>query len=55
MANMPYDLTENQIGSIFQDKGLIPMKINIVRNNMNQSKGFGYVQFDSEDKAQEAF
>jgi len=49
VGNLPFTATELEVEQIFQNSGVKPSSINLVRKN-GQLKGFGFVEFNSEDE-----
>lgn len=53
---MPYSINESQLNTIFNDKGFEPVYIKIiVDKEKGTSRGFGYVQFENSEVANQVF
>jgi hypothetical protein len=48
---IPYSATETELGKLMQDTFGKVVEVRIVTDSNNQSKGFGYVQFEEQDSA----
>jgi RNA recognition motif-containing protein len=54
VGNLPYNYTEEDLKKIFSKyKSVVSCNL-IIDRNTQRSKGFGFVEFDSEEEAQEA-
>ncbi|HEX8923268.1 MAG TPA: RNA-binding protein [Patescibacteria group bacterium] len=54
VGNLPYTMTDDQLGAIFAPFGKV-VSANIVKDKFSQrSKGFGFVEFETEEEAQAA-
>jgi len=45
VSNLPFDLTDEQLGELFSTKGQKPTSARIARRRDERSKGFGFVEF----------
>lgn len=54
VGNLPYSLTTEDLRNLFAEFGTIVDVTVIMDRATNRSKGFGFVEFDSEDAAQAA-
>lgn len=54
VGNLPYSTTDEQLGQFFADYGPIASATIIMDRRTGRSKGFGFVELEEEDKAQEA-
>jgi len=54
VANLPFSLTDEQFGAIFTEAGLKFKKAHVVTKRNTKSKGFGFVEFDSQEDQQKA-
>lgn len=53
-GNLPLEMTEEELKELFSEYGEV-ISVNIVFNyDINQSKGFGFVQFESKEDAMAA-
>lgn len=53
VRNLSYKLTEDELGRLFEDCGSVK-KFRIIKNESGQSKGFGFVDFDTPAEARNA-
>lgn len=54
VGNLNYSLTEDELGKLFSEVGSV-VSVNIITDRMSgQSKGFGFVEMDTEEAAQAA-
>jgi len=54
VGNLPFSAVENDIQEVFKKHDLNPLQITIVRNPGGQPKGFGFVEFSSEEEVAHA-
>jgi RNA recognition motif-containing protein len=55
VGNIPYDLSETDLKSIFEDGGLQVSEVKIITDKFTgKSRGFGFVSFDSDADAESA-
>ena len=54
VGNLPYRITEEELSAHFEDCGSIQDIILIKDRETGRSKGFGFVEFESEDQAEAA-
>ncbi len=54
VGNLPYDYTEDQLREIFAPCGSLTSARVIIDRDTGRSKGFGFVEFASDDEAQSA-
>lgn len=54
IGNLPYTMTEDQLKEIFGAAGTVTFARIITDRETNRSKGFGFVEYDSEDEAKKA-
>lgn len=48
------EVEENDVASIFRNFGLQPLKVRVLKDDTGRSKGCAFVDFASEQQAQEA-
>ena len=53
VRNLPFNIDEDEFGNLFKDCGSI-IKYRIIKNESGQSKGFGFVDFESPASAKNA-
>ena len=53
VANLPYPATEADLKPIFQKIGLV-VKVDIIKDQRNHSRGYGFVEMSNQTEAQEA-
>src|SRR5256885_7831773 len=54
VGNLPYSYTSQQLQELFTPHGNVTSAQVIVDRATNQSRGFGFVEFDSDDSASKA-
>jgi RNA recognition motif-containing protein len=54
VGNLPYRITKEELSDHFEDCGSIQDIILIKDRETGRSKGFGFVEFETSDQAQEA-
>lgn len=55
IGNLEYSVTEEELKSLFEEKGLSIKEVAIVRDKYtNRSKGFGFGKFDTEEEVLKA-
>lgn len=54
VGNLPYSYTSQQLEELFAPHGNVTSAQVIVDRATNQSRGFGFVEFDSDDSASKA-
>ena len=55
VGNLQYDLTEDELKKAFEEKGIIAKSAQIIKDKYSgKSKGFGFVELESEDAVQKA-
>jgi|SwirhisoilCB1_FD_contig_81_1622475_length_1319_multi_3_in_0_out_0_1 RNA recognition motif-containing protein len=54
VANLPFSLTDETFGKVFTDASLKFKKAHVVTKKNGRSKGFGFVEFDSNEDQQKA-
>lgn len=54
VGNLPYSITSEQLKEIFSEAGEVVDAVVIVDKYSQRSKGFGFVEFSSEEVAQKA-
>ena len=55
LGNLAYDLTEDDIRKIIQEKGLTVKEVKLISDrNTGRAKGFGFAEFETEEEAQKA-
>jgi RNA recognition motif-containing protein len=54
VGNLPYSTTEEQIRSLFEQVGATSQVTIIMDRETGRSKGFGFVEMETDDDAQEA-
>lgn len=55
VGNLDYKTTEDEIRSHFEQKGINPISITLIKDKYTgRAKGFGFVEVDSEDSVQKA-
>jgi RNA recognition motif-containing protein len=55
IGNLNYDTTEDEIRGILEEQGLTPTQINLISDKYTgRPKGFGFVEFETEEQTQKA-
>jgi RNA recognition motif-containing protein len=54
VANLPFSLTDETFGAVFTEAGLKYVKAHVVMRPNGRSKGFGFVEFESEEEQKKA-
>jgi len=54
VSNLPFDMDDNGFSKLFSEKGIKPLKLNLVKRQDGSSKGFGFAEFESEDHQSKA-
>lgn len=54
IGNLPYTMTDDQLNQIFSAYGKVVAANVVVDKFNNRSKGFGFVEFETEEEAQAA-
>lgn len=55
IGNISFNATEDDIKKMLDEKGLSATQVNIITDRYSgKSKGFGFAEFDTEEKAQQA-
>jgi len=54
VANLPFALDDVEFGQVFKDDALAFKSAHVVKKRNNRSKGFGFVEFDTEADQQKA-
>jgi cold-inducible RNA-binding protein len=54
VSNLKYQVNEQEVMDFFKQKDFEPVRARLLYDDEGNSKGFGFVEFDSEDKANEA-
>ena len=54
MGGIPYSTTKDQLQELFSKAGAVESVDIIIDRNSGQSKGFGFVEMNSEDEAKKA-
>lgn len=54
VGNLDYGITSEQLGQIFSQAGTVVDAVVITDRRSGRSKGFGFVEFSTEEEAQEA-
>jgi RNA recognition motif-containing protein len=55
VGNIPYDLSEADLRSVFEDGGYKLTEVKIITDKFTgKSRGFGFISFDSETDAEQA-
>ena len=55
IGNLDYNATEDDIKKVLDEKGLSASQINIITDKYSgKSKGFGFAEFETQEKAQQA-
>lgn len=55
VSNLPFELTDEELGAVFSDRGVQPVRAHVARRRGNdRSKGFGFVVFADQDAQQKA-
>ena len=54
VGNLSYGMTEDQLRDLFESYGQVNDVAIITERDTGRSKGFGFVEFESDDEAQEA-
>jgi len=55
IGNLEYGVTEDDLKKLLEEKGLSAIELNIITESYSgRSKGFGFAEFETEDKAQQA-
>jgi len=55
LGNLEYGITEGEIEAAFAEKGLTPKSVRVVKDKLTgRSKGFGFVELETEDDVAKA-
>lgn len=54
VSNLKYQVNEQALMDYFKSQSFAPVRARLLYDDEGNSKGFGFVEMDSEDKAQEA-
>ena len=55
IGNLPYTLTEEDVKNIIEEKGMNVLEIKLISDkNTGRAKGFGFVEFETKELAQQA-
>jgi RNA recognition motif-containing protein len=54
VGNIPYSMQEAELGSLFSEAGFSFVHSVVVKDERLRSRGFGFVQFDNQDTANNA-
>jgi hypothetical protein len=54
VGNLPYSITEEELGSMFAEAGNVKSAVIITDRETGRSKGFGFVEMETEAEAQSA-
>ncbi len=55
VGNLEYSVTEDEIKSLFEEKGISAKEITIIKDKYTgRSKGFGFVEVGSDEEVQKA-
>lgn len=54
VGNLPYSVTDNELADMFSEHGTVEHAQIIIDRSTNQSKGFGFVEMQSDEEAQAA-
>lgn len=55
IGNLDYDVTEEDIQKVIEEKGLTVKEIKIIKDKFTgRSKGFGFAEFESDEQVQQA-
>lgn len=54
VGSLAYTVTDEELSTLFAEAGTVVSAKVIMDRDTNQSKGFGFVEFESEDEAQKA-
>lgn len=51
VGNLPYSVTDNELAAIFTEFGPVVTSVIIREGDSGRSKGFGFIELESEEKA----
>jgi len=55
VGNLAYSVTDEELNNFFEEKGLAVQSVTIIKDKYtDRSKGFGFVEVDSEETVQKA-
>lgn len=54
VGSLPYSVTDDQLNELFQEFGTVASAKVIMDRDTNRSKGFGFVEYESQEEAQAA-
>ena len=54
IGNLPFDITDEDLSGIFSDPGIVKSAKVIVDRETGRSRGFGFVEFSTEEEATQA-
>lgn len=54
VGSLPYSVTDDQLAELFQEFGTVASAKVIMDRDTNRSKGFGFVEYESDEEAQAA-
>ena len=54
VGNLPYSITDDQLGELFAQFGTVNSAMVISDRNSGRSKGFGFVEFATKEEADKA-
>jgi RNA recognition motif-containing protein len=54
VGSLPYSVTDDQLNEMFQEFGTVVSAKVIMDRDTNRSKGFGFVEYESQEEAQAA-
>jgi len=54
VGNLPYEITQERLKEIFEEAGKVENSIVILDKFSGKSKGFGFVEMETEEEAQKA-
>ena len=54
VGSLPYSMTDDDLADLFKDFGTVASAKVIFDRETNRSKGFGFVEFETEEEAQAA-
>ena len=54
VGNLPYSVTDAQLNELFSQAGAVVSAVVITDKHSGRSKGYGFVEFDSEETAKAA-
>jgi RNA recognition motif-containing protein len=54
VGSLPFKMTEEELGALFAEYGNVVSAKIIIDRELQRSRGFGFVEFDSDDEAKAA-